>query len=115
MSSQIFKNSPPANILFTFLDSVCEKKQNKYILTKAVFKKSQIEKKITPFIELLKPHYFNSKLFYIERPMVYKNFVTIVRQYCKYYDIGMISSIKYNRSKYEIHYSIFMPKQLINV
>ena len=57
-----------------------------------LFKKAQLTEKIEPFIEKIKPHYFKSKVFYAERKINYKNFVTIVRQMCKAYAIGFVSS-----------------------
>ena len=39
--------------------------------------------------------------------MIYKNFVTIIRQICKYHHIPFTSSIKYNKSKYDIYYFIY--------
>ena len=48
MSSQIFKESPPIKILFDFLDGVCEKQKNKYVFSKANFKKAQMEETIIP-------------------------------------------------------------------
>tara|TARA_Y100001935_G_scaffold148419_1_gene122527 strand:- start:1538 stop:1885 length:348 start_codon:yes stop_codon:yes gene_type:complete len=115
MSSQIFKESPPIKILFDFLDGVCEKQKNKYVFSKANFKKAQMEEKIIPFCEKLKEYYYKSKLFYINRTMNYKNFITIIRQLCKYHHIAFTSVMKYNKSKYEIIYSIFIPEQLITV
>ena len=44
--------------------------------------------------------------------MVYKNLITIIRQLCKYHHIAFTSVMKYNKSKYEIVYSIFVPEQL---
>ncbi len=115
MSSQIFKESPPIKILFDFLDGVCEKQNNKYVFSKANFKKAQMEEKVEPFCEDLKNYYYKSKLFYVTRNMVYKNFITIIRQLCKYHHIAFTSVMKYNKSKYEIIYSIFIPEQLITV
>ena len=113
MLSQIFKTSPPIEILFDFLGDVCEKKSNKYVFSKASFKKAQLETKIQPFCDKLKPYYYKSKLFYTARSMIYKNFVTLIRQICKYHHIAFTSVMKYNKSKYEIIYSIFIPEQLI--
>ncbi len=112
MSSQIFKESPPIKILFDFLDGVCEKQKNKYVFSKANFKKAQMEETIIPFCEKLKEYYYKSKLFYINRTINYKNLITIIRQLCKYHHIAFTSVMKYNKSKYEIIYSIFIPEQL---
>lgn len=115
MSNQIFKTTPSIKILIKFLDELTTFQNNKYILSKMLFKKAQLTEKIEPFIEKIKPHYFKSKVFYAERKINYKNFVTIVRQMCKAYAIGFVSSIKYCKSKYDIEYNIFMPKKLIDI
>ena len=114
-TSQIFKNSPPLKKMFTFLASICEKKKNKYIFSKASFKKAQLEKKIQPFLDSIKQYYFKSKIFYITRPINYKNCITVIRQICKYHHIAFVSTMKYDKSKYEIIYSIFNPGQSIIV
>ena len=114
MSGQISKTTPPLNEMIRFLDEHDEY-NNKYILSKTLFKKAKLNNKIQPFVDLIKPHYYNSKLFYVERKMTYKNFVTIIRQICKLHEIGFISAIKYSKSKYEIKYSIFVPKKSISV
>ena len=49
MSSQIFKDEPPQKILFDFLEAVCVRTNNKYVFSKANFKKAQMENKIHPF------------------------------------------------------------------
>ena len=115
MPSQIFKYSPPIHLLFDFLETVCEKKNNKYIFSKANFKKGQLQEKNIPFFESLKQYYYRSKLFYLTRPMIYKNFVTVIRQLCKYNQVAYTSEMKYSKSKYEIVYTIFIPEQLIIV
>lgn len=113
MSSQIFKDAPPKKLLFNFLKAVCVEINNKYVFSKANFKKAQMEEKIEPFCESLKDYYYKSKLFYVTRNMIYKNFITIIRQLCKYHHIAFTSAMKYNKSKYEIVYSIFIPEQLV--
>ena len=115
MSSQIFKTSPPITILFDFLDNVCDKTKNKYVFSKASFKKAQLEDRITYFCDKLERHYYQSKIFYVTRDMIYKHFITLIRQICKYHHIAFTSVMKYNKSKYEIIYSIFAPEQLIVV
>ena len=76
-------------------------------LYRRVLKRAKLDEAIQPFCENLKKYYFSSKYFYLERDMIYKNFVTIVRQICKYHHIPFTSSIKYNKSKYDIYYFIY--------
>ena len=49
MSSQIFKDAPPKKLLFNFLKAVCVEINNKYVFSKANFKKAQMEEKIKPY------------------------------------------------------------------
>lgn len=105
--SQIFQKNLPSEYLFNFLDTFCEKKNNKYTLNKASFKKAKLNKSIRPFCEDLKNFYYPSKHHYLEREMIYKNFITIIRQICKYHHLAFTSNIKYFKSKYEIEYFIF--------
>ena len=105
--SQIFQKDFPKEKLFDFLDKYCEKKNNKFTLNKVAFKKAKLEKEIEPFCNILKQYYYPSKHHYLEREMLYKNFITIIRQICKYHHLAFTSNIKYFKSKYEIEYFIF--------
>jgi hypothetical protein len=111
MVSQIFKN-PISKIYFlTFISSWCEKKQNSFQLTKSSFKSATFQDLIQPFCESIKDNYHFSKLYYLERKMTYKNFITIIRQICKYHNIPFTSIIKYDKSNYEIYYSILIDSE----
>lgn len=109
MSTQIFKKNIPNKLLFDLLEQCAEKKNNYYILTKASYKKGVYLQLIEPFCCELKEYYHISKFSYIERKMSYKNFITIIRQICKFKSIPFTSRIIYERSSYEIKYTIFPP------
>ena len=49
---------------------------------------------------------------YITRKMNYKNFITIIRQICKYHHFAFASNIKYDKSSYEITYNIYFNSDL---
>ncbi len=108
MPSQIFQNPVLKSMLFNFLDKFADRRNNQYVFSKSAFKRAQLSEAIHPFCESLKSSYYPSKYFYLTRKMNYKNFVTIVRQICKYHNIAFTSTIKYSKSKYEIVYSIFV-------
>ncbi len=106
--SQIFQKSIPKKILIDLLTSFCDKKDNYFIFSNTVFKKIKYEpKNLEDFYNLIKPYYFKSKLFYLERDTTYKNFITILRQICKYHAIAYTSKIIYSKSTYEIKYFIY--------
>ena len=106
--SQIFKTSFSNEIIYEFLKEFCDKTKNFYVFSKATFKKIKLQspKKLEEFYENIKPNYFKSKQFYLERDKTYKNFITILRQLTKYHHIPYTSKIIYFKSKYEIKYFI---------
>ena len=105
--SQIFQSSYPKKDFFEFLDIFCEKKDKQYLFSKESFKRIKLEEQAQPFCDNLKKYIFKSKYHYLEREKTYKNFVTIIRQICKYHHIPFTSNIKYSKSKYEIKYFIY--------
>ncbi len=104
---QIFKESVPLEKFVDFLKLFCTYEKNYYKITKVTFKKYKFENKITDFYKILKPHYFNSKQFYLERELNYRNFITVIRQIAKLHHLPFTSKIKYSKSSYDIVYFIY--------
>jgi len=107
MSSQIFRKKVPNEILFDLLEKICFKTDKYYLIDINAFRKLLFHNYHTEFCESLKEYYNLSKLFYIERKMVYNSFTNIVRQICKLNNIMFTSQIKYNESKYNIDFFIY--------
>jgi hypothetical protein len=107
MSSQIFRKNVPNEFLFELLDKICLKTDKYYLLDMNSFKKLVFHNYHTEFFDALKEYYNLSKLFYLERKLVYNSFTNIVRQICKSNNIMFTSKIKYNESKYNIVFLIF--------
>jgi len=107
MTSQIFRKNVPSDILFELLDKICFKTDKYYLIDMNAFRKLIFHNYHTEFCEKLKEYYNLSKLFYLERKMVYNSFTNIVRQICKLNNIMFTSQIKYNESKYNIDFFIY--------
>jgi len=107
MSIQIFKKEYPKKDLLEFLDKYSEKKCNYYFFTKTSFKKANFDQAIGPFCYDLKKYYYSSKQKYLDKIQNYRSFITIIRQICKYHQMGFASKMIYDKSKYEIVYYIF--------
>tara|TARA_B100000900_G_C20506472_1_gene686101 strand:+ start:656 stop:988 length:333 start_codon:yes stop_codon:yes gene_type:complete len=107
--SQIFKNKIPDNILYDFIKKIGEENHtdNMYIISKNSYKKSIMSDDLETFYNEIKKYYYISKKFYIERKRNYKNFITIIRQICKFNKIPFSSKIFYSKSSYEIKYFIY--------
>ncbi len=106
MSKQIFKNPIPIDMLFSLLDTICTKEENKYIFNNNSYKKGIFENSIPPFIESCRPYYHNSKQKYLDKKLTYNSFTTILRQICKCNNVKYTSQIKYEKSNYDIVYYV---------
>lgn len=107
MSSQVFKNKVPNELLFALLDEICVKNDKCYISDKSSFKKGLYEEKIQQFLKDCIPYYHVSKQQYLVRKLTYNTFTTVLRQICKSNHIVFTSHFKYDKSEYEIVYNIY--------
>jgi hypothetical protein len=108
MSSQIFKNPIPNEILIKLLDEIAIKTEKCYILNNNAYKKGVFKDVINNFIIECNPYYHLSKRKYLERKLTYNSFITIIRQICNFNNITYTSQIKYDKSSYDIIYFIYL-------
>lgn len=100
---KIFKVFLHIEILFTLFDKVTDK----YILTKSLFKKIQMNNLLQPFLDECSKYYMESSKKYLTKsPFNYKSFLTIVRQICRLNSIPFYYKLVYFHSEYEIVYYI---------
>ena len=107
MANQIFRKEVPPEILFELLEKICFKNDKYYLIDMNAYRKMMFHNHHTDFCSKLKEYYNLSKLFYLERKMVYNSFTNIVRQICKLNNIMFTSQIKYNESKYNIDFYVY--------
>ena len=111
MFSQIFKYKMPLELLCDLLDNISKRSTNNkyYIVDNNSYKKGIFNENITSFVEKCKAYYHVSKHIYLDRKMSYNNFMTILRQVCKFNNILYTSNIIYDKSKYTIIYYVYLP------
>jgi hypothetical protein len=107
MSTQIFKNQIPNNILFDLLNKICLKNEKHYTFNIESFKKGVYSKEIQNFLITCVLYYHLSKRKYLEKKLTYNSFVTVLRQICNFNKITYTSQIKYDKSRYDILYYIY--------
>lgn len=107
MSTQIFKQKIPVEILYEILENICVKNDKYYILNNISFKKAIFNNYISDFYEKCRPYYHNSKHNYLDKKLTYNSFITVIRQICKSNNIMFSSKIKYENSSYDLHYFIY--------
>jgi len=108
MSTQIFRKVVPNHVLFTLFDKICLKTDKYYLIDINAYRKMLFNNYHAELCETLKEYYHISKQFYLERKMSYNSFTNIIRQICKSNNVMFTSQIKYNESKYNIDYFIFI-------
>lgn len=107
MSSQIFKECIPNDLLIKLLNDIAIKTEKYYILNYNSYKKGIFNNIIEDFIKQCIPYYHLSKHKYLERKLTYNSFITIIRQICNFNKITYTSQIKYDKSTYNIIYYIY--------
>ena len=105
--SQIFKKKIPVTILYDLLDTYSNNNEKFYLIDDVLFKKLKFNNVLESFLEKIKPYYFKSKKFYVERQITYVRFTTIIRQIAKLHGLHFSTKILYDRSKYNINYYIY--------
>ena len=108
MSTQIFKREIPTKNIFNLLESICIKNDKHYFFDSNSFKKGVFTQEIQTFLENCKPYYHISKQKYLTKKLTYNSFTTVLRQICNFNKIVFTSQIKYDKSKYEIIYYIYI-------
>jgi hypothetical protein len=107
MKSQIFKKNIPKEFLLNFLDKICLKNNNYYIINTISYNLSKYHSYLESFINDLKDYYHISKLNYINRTITYTRFLTIIRQISRHLNLTYKSSITYSKSNYNITYYLY--------
>ena len=107
MSTQIFKNNVPNDLLFNLLSAICLKNDKYYIFNSEAFKRGVYKENIQNFINECTQYYHLSKRKYLEKKLTFNAFTTILRQICNFNKISYTSQIKYDKSTYGIEYYIY--------
>ena len=107
MSTQIFKNPVPNELLYELLENIATKHDKYYVINNESYKKGVLQEDIPKFLEKCTEYYYLSKRKYLEKKLTYNSFTTVLRQICKYNKITYTTQIKYDKSTYTILYFIY--------
>ena len=111
MPSNSLKQSMDKDILFNFLNIICLVENNQYVVNYDSLKKAKFMGILDTFLNEIRPYYYLSKRSYLDEPMTYKRFLTIIRQICKYNNILYRSSLKYQHSEQRMEYYVYFREQ----
>ena len=107
MPTFVFKKKLSPHIFQKFLEPICIKAPTHYIVNYETLKRARFNTHYDDFIELLRPYYYPSNQHYIDAPIEYKRFLTILRQICNFNNIAYTVTLAYDRSKASVEYHIY--------
>ena len=107
MPTFVFKKRLHSHLLREFLDPICIKNATHYVINYETLKRARFTSHYDDFMEMLRPYYYPSKHHYIDAPVAYKRFLTILRQICTYNNFAYTSTTVYDRSKSSLEYRIY--------
>jgi hypothetical protein len=103
MTSQLFKENIPNILFYEFIETICIKNNEYFILDKNSFKLALLKNNLKPFCDDIKKYYHSSKQYYVTRELNYNKFITMIRQICNINNIKYFKKITYFKSRYELH------------
>jgi len=111
MPTHILKQCMDNSILFNFLKTICVVEHSQYVVNYDSLKKAKFTEIIDTFIDEIRPYYYLSKRSYLDEPLTYKRFLTIIRQICKHNHILYRSSLKYQYSEQRMEYYVYFGEE----
>jgi hypothetical protein len=111
--SQIFIQIIPIGILFSFFQDICEynKELNIYIYNYISYRKSIHNNTLKPFLLKCAPYYRPTKQNYVNiNNISYGLITTVIRQICNINGCKYKKINKYNKTKSDIEYTIYLNK-----
>ena len=111
MSKQVSQNIKPSlekETITKIIKSITtyDEKKEIYIFSNVEYKRMCYHEQTKDILKTLRPHYYESKRFYLDRKLTFKSFSTILRQICKFVKIDISSRVVYTKSDYMIIYTI---------
>ena len=107
MTNQIIKTY--VDIFESFVKKHFILEQDYYVYNMDVYKKLSFGTELKDFLCELKQYYYKNKYYYLERePIQFNEFNTVLRQIFKKNNMNVEKKIKYNMSKYQIEYHIYI-------
>jgi len=107
MPTFVFKKHIEPQIFKDFLHPICIKTDTYYTINYETLKRARFTSHYDDFMETLRPYYYPSKQHYIDAPVAYKRFLTILRQICTYNKFAYTSTTVYDRAKASLEYRIY--------
>jgi hypothetical protein len=111
--SQLFKLKLDKADLYNFLNKITSESNDNFIINNVIYKKAVFHNYINEYYDIIRPCYYESKRYYVDKKITYRSFITVIRQICRYLCIPFTSKINYMKSTYEISY--YVPKDENNL
>lgn len=108
--NHLFKAVPERDVIFGYLDEVCHRDSELFVVDDTVYKKMRYDDRIARLYEYLRPFYHVSKQKYLDEGHSRNSFLTILRQLCKLYSIQFSSKVVYKNGSYDSTLVIYLDR-----
>ena len=108
--NQLFKTIPDHKTVFGYLDEVCYREMDFFVVDDVVYKRIRYDDRIFRFYEYLRPFYHTSKQRYLDECSSRNGFLTVLRQLCKLYCIQFVSKVVYRNGTYANTLTIYLDR-----
>jgi len=104
-TERVFQSRVPVEPILAFFASTTDKAAERYDYSKIEFKRGLLLGQVDKFVATMRPHYRPIAVQqYLNRPLTYPNFLTILRQLCRAVGILWCSETTYHHGVYDIVY-----------
>lgn len=108
--NQVFKSIPDHNIVFGYLDDVCYRDREFFVVDDIVYKKIRYDDRIFRLYDYLRPFYHTSKQKYLDECRSRNGFLTVLRQLCNLYCLQFVSKVVYRNGTYANTLTIYLDR-----
>ena len=108
MASCALKKIFPSDLLIAFLEPICSKTPEYYVVNYESYRRAMFTSHYRDFLEQIRPYYHSHRLYFIDREILYKNFLTTLRQICTFNEIPYRHIREFNHSKSKTTYHIHL-------
>ncbi len=108
--NQLFKTIPDHAIVFGYLDDVCYRDRDYFVVDDVVHHRMRYDNRITSLYDYLRPFYHTSKRKYLDERCSRNGFLTVLRQLCKLYCLQFVSKVVYRNGTYANTLTIYLDR-----
>lgn len=112
--NQLFRSVPDHRVLFSYLDEVCVRNTEFFVIDDVTYKRMKYDDRIFALYKYLIPFYHIAKQKYVLASATQAGFLTILRQLCRLFSLQYTTKVVYKGGKHHGCMTIYLPRHKWN-